>query len=114
MSALKGISERERKQGRKRETESERGWIYLNLAHSQSCTEQELSGAQPKHSEKSNMSSPQGADIDLDADFVYDYHTLRVGGLVFAGVIVFLSVIMLAGNKLLNCGKSKPRHVEEE
>uniref|UniRef100_A0A3B4A3M0 FXYD domain-containing ion transport regulator n=1 Tax=Periophthalmus magnuspinnatus TaxID=409849 RepID=A0A3B4A3M0_9GOBI len=47
------------------------------------------------------------ANVDLDADFVYDYHTLRVGGLVFAGVIVFLSVIMLAGNKLLNCGKSK-------
>lgn len=26
-----------------------------------------------------------------------DYHTLRVGGLVFAGVIVFLSIILLAG-----------------
>lgn len=26
-----------------------------------------------------------------------DYHTLRVGGLVFAGIIVFLSVILLAG-----------------
>lgn len=26
-----------------------------------------------------------------------DYHTLRVGGLVFAGVIVFLSIFLLAG-----------------
>uniref|UniRef100_A0A673AWK2 FXYD domain-containing ion transport regulator n=1 Tax=Sphaeramia orbicularis TaxID=375764 RepID=A0A673AWK2_9TELE len=50
-----------------------------------------------------------GAEIDLDADFVYDYYTLRVGGLVFAGVIVFLSFILLAGNKLANCGKSKVR-----
>uniref|UniRef100_A0A3P8WHC0 FXYD domain-containing ion transport regulator n=1 Tax=Cynoglossus semilaevis TaxID=244447 RepID=A0A3P8WHC0_CYNSE len=38
-----------------------------------------------------------GADIDPDADFVYDYYTLRVGGLVFAGVIVFLSIFLLAG-----------------
>ncbi|CAL9683985.1 unnamed protein product [Knipowitschia caucasica] len=60
------------------------------------------------------MSSPQGAAIDPDADFVYDYYTLRVGGLVFAGVIIFLSIIMLAGNKILNCGKSKPRPVEED
>lgn len=29
-------------------------------------------------------------------DFI-DYYTLRVGGLVFAGVIVFLSIILLAG-----------------
>uniref|UniRef100_A0A8D3BPY3 FXYD domain-containing ion transport regulator n=1 Tax=Scophthalmus maximus TaxID=52904 RepID=A0A8D3BPY3_SCOMX len=43
-------------------------------------------------------SSPYpGVDIDPDADFVYDYYTLRVGGLVFAGVIVFLSIILLAG-----------------
>uniref|UniRef100_A0A3B4Z9J3 FXYD domain-containing ion transport regulator n=1 Tax=Stegastes partitus TaxID=144197 RepID=A0A3B4Z9J3_9TELE len=53
------------------------------------------------------MSSPKGAETDLDADFVYDYHTLRVGGLVFAGIIVFLSIILLAGNKIRNCGKSK-------
>ena len=26
-----------------------------------------------------------------------DYYTLRVGGLVFAGVIVFLSIFLLAG-----------------
>lgn len=26
-----------------------------------------------------------------------DYYTLRVGGLIFAGVIVFLSIILLAG-----------------
>nr|AHB86582.1 FXYD domain-containing ion transport regulator 12 [Scatophagus argus] len=60
------------------------------------------------------MSSKGGADIDPDADFVYDYHTLRVGGLVFAGVIVFLSIILLAGNKIRSCGKSKPRQVEED
>ncbi|KAI4815298.1 hypothetical protein KUCAC02_005447, partial [Chaenocephalus aceratus] len=35
-------------------------------------------------------------DIDLDADFVYDYYTLRVAGLAFAGIIVFLSIILLA------------------
>ncbi|CAJ1065446.1 FXYD domain-containing ion transport regulator 12 [Xyrichtys novacula] len=58
--------------------------------------------------------SPGAEFVDPDADFVYDYHTLRVGGLVFAGVIVFLSFILLAGNKLANCGKSKPRHVEED
>ncbi|CAK6968159.1 sodium/potassium-transporting ATPase subunit gamma-like [Scomber scombrus] len=63
---------------------------------------------------RGNMSSPKGAGIDLDADFVYDYHTLRVGGLVFAGVIVFLSIFLLAGNKIRNCGKSKPRPVEED
>uniref|UniRef100_A0A3Q3GM81 FXYD domain-containing ion transport regulator n=1 Tax=Labrus bergylta TaxID=56723 RepID=A0A3Q3GM81_9LABR len=50
-----------------------------------------------------------GADFDPDADFVYDYYTLRVGGLVFAGIIVFLSVLLLAGNKLTNCGKPKVR-----
>lgn len=68
-----------------------------------------------------------GGPIDYDADFVYgtwiliwrirrwaneegglqyvnatlcgftDYHTLRVGGLVFAGVVVVLSVFLLAG-----------------
>uniref|UniRef100_A0A3Q1CXS1 FXYD domain-containing ion transport regulator n=1 Tax=Amphiprion ocellaris TaxID=80972 RepID=A0A3Q1CXS1_AMPOC len=48
-----------------------------------------------------------GEEIDLDADFVYDYETLRVGGLVFAGVIVFLSIILLAGNRIRNCGKSQ-------
>ncbi|CAB1426202.1 unnamed protein product [Pleuronectes platessa] len=63
---------------------------------------------------RGNMSSPKGMDIDSDADFVYDYHTLRVGGLVFAGVIVFLSIILLAGNKILSCGKSKPKKTEEE
>uniref|UniRef100_A0A665U2J3 FXYD domain-containing ion transport regulator n=1 Tax=Echeneis naucrates TaxID=173247 RepID=A0A665U2J3_ECHNA len=55
------------------------------------------------------FSQPPGAEIDPDADFVYDYHTLRIGGLVFAGVIVFLSIILLAGNKLTNCGKPKVR-----
>ncbi|KAJ3590262.1 hypothetical protein NHX12_008216 [Muraenolepis orangiensis] len=37
-----------------------------------------------------------------------DYETLRIGGLTLAGLIVFLSVILLAGNKIRNCGRSKP------
>ncbi|KAI4787392.1 hypothetical protein KUCAC02_036493 [Chaenocephalus aceratus] len=49
--------------------------------------------------------SSKDTDIDLDADFVYDYYTLRVAGLAFAGIIVFLSIILLAGNKIVNCGK---------
>uniref|UniRef100_A0A8C5GI02 FXYD domain-containing ion transport regulator n=1 Tax=Gouania willdenowi TaxID=441366 RepID=A0A8C5GI02_GOUWI len=70
---------------------------------------------QVKHrKKKGNMSSLKGADIDPDADFVYDYHTLRVGGLAFAGIIVFLSIILLAGNKIRNCGKSKPRQVAND
>uniref|UniRef100_A0A674PAM6 FXYD domain-containing ion transport regulator n=1 Tax=Takifugu rubripes TaxID=31033 RepID=A0A674PAM6_TAKRU len=40
------------------------------------------------------------------------YHTLRVGGLVFAGVVVFLSVLLLAGNKIFNCGKSKVKRTD--
>ncbi|KAF3847716.1 hypothetical protein F7725_020744 [Dissostichus mawsoni] len=57
--------------------------------------------------------SSKGTDIDLDADFVYDYYTLRVAGLAFAGIIVFLSIILLAGKKIVNCGKSKPKPVEK-
>ncbi|KAK5904715.1 hypothetical protein CesoFtcFv8_006250 [Champsocephalus esox] len=57
--------------------------------------------------------SSKDTDIDLDADFVYDYYTLRVAGLAFAGIIVFLSIILLAGNKIVNCGKSKPKPSEE-
>ncbi|KAI1893258.1 hypothetical protein AGOR_G00121850 [Albula goreensis] len=60
------------------------------------------------------MSSGGAPEIDPDADFVYDYHTLRVGGLTFAGVIVFLSIILLAGNSIRRCGKSKPRPKDEE
>ncbi|CAN9511393.1 unnamed protein product [Ophioblennius macclurei] len=58
--------------------------------------------------------SSQGTEINYDEDFVYDYHTLRVGGLVFAGIIVFLSILLLAGNSIKNCGKSKPKRVPEE
>uniref|UniRef100_A0A3Q1IDA2 FXYD domain-containing ion transport regulator n=1 Tax=Anabas testudineus TaxID=64144 RepID=A0A3Q1IDA2_ANATE len=47
-----------------------------------------------------------GAETDYDADFVYDYYTLRVGGLAFAGVIVFLSIILLAAN--IHCGSPLP------
>uniref|UniRef100_A0A673NC41 FXYD domain-containing ion transport regulator n=1 Tax=Sinocyclocheilus rhinocerous TaxID=307959 RepID=A0A673NC41_9TELE len=42
-----------------------------------------------------------------------DYETLRIGGLVFAGVIVVLSVLLLTGNRIRRCGKPK-KHVDEE
>uniref|UniRef100_A0A3B3UZ86 FXYD domain-containing ion transport regulator n=1 Tax=Poecilia latipinna TaxID=48699 RepID=A0A3B3UZ86_9TELE len=47
------------------------------------------------------------AATDWDADFTYDYETLRVGGLIFAGVVVFLSFVLLLGNRVRNCGKTK-------
>lgn len=34
-----------------------------------------------------------------------DYYTLRVGGLVFAGIIVFLSVLLLAGMAFKNTAR---------
>ncbi|KAJ8280208.1 hypothetical protein GJAV_G00051850 [Gymnothorax javanicus] len=65
-------------------------------------------------SKQITMSSGGAPVINPDADFEYDYHTLRVGGLTFAGVIVFLSILLLAGNSIRRCGKSKPRVTEEE
>ncbi|KAI7800554.1 FXYD domain-containing ion transport regulator 12 [Triplophysa rosa] len=53
------------------------------------------------------MSPGAGPTVDPDADFFYDYGTLRIGGLVFAGVIVLLSVFLLTGNRLRRCGKPK-------
>uniref|UniRef100_A0AAY5K9M9 FXYD domain-containing ion transport regulator n=1 Tax=Esox lucius TaxID=8010 RepID=A0AAY5K9M9_ESOLU len=38
-----------------------------------------------------------GPKYDPDADFHYDYQTLRIGGLAFAGFLVILSVILLTG-----------------
>ncbi|KAM3616071.1 uncharacterized protein V6R79_011904 [Siganus canaliculatus] len=64
--------------------------------------------------QEENPIVPTDADIDYDAPFVYDYETLRIGGLVFTGIIVFLSIILLGGNKMRNCGKSKPRPKEQE
>uniref|UniRef100_A0AAY4CCH0 FXYD domain-containing ion transport regulator n=1 Tax=Denticeps clupeoides TaxID=299321 RepID=A0AAY4CCH0_9TELE len=52
------------------------------------------------------MSSKEGKSNFIISAFVTDYHTLRVGGLVFAGIIVFLSIILLAGNKICKCGKA--------
>ncbi|KAG7268884.1 hypothetical protein CRUP_032991 [Coryphaenoides rupestris] len=46
--------------------------------------------------------------------FVYNYETLRIGGLTFAAIIVLMSIFLLAGNKIRNCGKSKPKPVEKE
>ncbi|KAG1951288.1 FXYD domain-containing ion transport regulator [Pimephales promelas] len=52
--------------------------------------------------------------VDPDAAFVYDYETLRIGGLVFAGVIVVLSILLLTGNRIRRCGKRKAKHVDED
>ncbi|XP_023207706.1 sodium/potassium-transporting ATPase subunit gamma-like [Xiphophorus maculatus] len=63
---------------------------------------------------QNTMSSAKDAVTDWDADFTYDYKTLRVGGLVFAGVVVLLSFVLLLGNKVRNCGKTKRKPVAEE
>ncbi|KAF4103921.1 hypothetical protein G5714_014908 [Onychostoma macrolepis] len=60
------------------------------------------------------MSSGAAPTVDPDADFYYDYETLRIGGLVFAGVIVVLSVLLLTGNHIRRCGKRKAKHVDED
>uniref|UniRef100_A0A8C1HGB5 FXYD domain-containing ion transport regulator n=1 Tax=Cyprinus carpio TaxID=7962 RepID=A0A8C1HGB5_CYPCA len=52
--------------------------------------------------------------VDPDADFFYDYENLRIGGLIFAGVIVILSVLLLTGNRIKRCGKRKAKNVDEE
>ncbi|CAG6003098.1 unnamed protein product [Menidia menidia] len=65
------------------------------------------------------MSSSKDGITDYDADFVYDYETLRIGGLTFAGVVVFLSFVLLlecgtragetAGEHLLNQSSTESR-----
>ncbi|KAL7825082.1 hypothetical protein AOLI_G00322890 [Acnodon oligacanthus] len=60
------------------------------------------------------MSSKGAADVDPDADFVYDYETLRIVGLSFAGLLVILSILLLTGNRIRRCGKSRHRPVGEE
>uniref|UniRef100_A0A3B3HE31 FXYD domain-containing ion transport regulator n=1 Tax=Oryzias latipes TaxID=8090 RepID=A0A3B3HE31_ORYLA len=57
----------------------------------------------------SSLNKVSGIDPELDADFFYDYETLRVGGLIFAGIVMFLSIILLTGNKIRRCGKPKVR-----
>uniref|UniRef100_A0A4W5L7R9 FXYD domain-containing ion transport regulator n=1 Tax=Hucho hucho TaxID=62062 RepID=A0A4W5L7R9_9TELE len=46
-------------------------------------------------------------EYDPDAEFVYDYQTLRIGGLTFVAVIMILSVLLLASNKIRRCGKPR-------
>ena len=46
-------------------------------------------------------------DSVLSVSCVLDYYTLRVGGLTFAGVIVFLSVILLAGECVSVCERER-------
>ncbi|XP_031429818.1 phospholemman-like [Clupea harengus] len=54
------------------------------------------------------------AEYEPDPEFVYDYHTLRIAGLTFAGVVTLFSVLMLTCNKIRRCGKPKPKPVEED
>uniref|UniRef100_A0A8B9GW35 FXYD domain-containing ion transport regulator n=1 Tax=Astyanax mexicanus TaxID=7994 RepID=A0A8B9GW35_ASTMX len=53
------------------------------------------------------MSSAGAPMVDNDADFVYDYETLRIAGLSIAAVIVVLSILLLTGNRIRRCGKSR-------
>ncbi|KAJ7990384.1 hypothetical protein DPEC_G00299730 [Dallia pectoralis] len=59
------------------------------------------------------MSIAGGPAYDPDADFVYDYYTLRIGGLAFTGVLIILSIFLLTGNKLRRCGKSRANEENE-
>nr|XP_046169497.1 sodium/potassium-transporting ATPase subunit gamma-like [Oncorhynchus gorbuscha] len=66
------------------------------------------------HSDRPAIMSAAGApEYDPDAEFVYDYQTLRIGGLTFVAVIMILSVLLLASNKIRRCGKPRERKVEE-
>ncbi|XP_076832106.1 sodium/potassium-transporting ATPase subunit gamma-like [Brachyhypopomus gauderio] len=53
-------------------------------------------------------------DLDPDADFVYDYETLRIAGLSIAAILVVLSILLLTGNRIRRCGKSKHKPVDEQ
>nr|XP_029529695.1 sodium/potassium-transporting ATPase subunit gamma-like [Oncorhynchus nerka] len=59
------------------------------------------------------MSAAGAHEYDPDAEFVYDYQTLRIGGLTFVAVIMILSVLLLASNKIRQCGKPRQRKIEE-
>ncbi|CAB1347612.1 unnamed protein product [Coregonus sp. 'balchen'] len=68
-----------------------------------------------RHSHRPATMSAAGApEYDPDADFVYDYQTLRIGGLTFVAVIMILSVLLLASNKIRKCGKPRQRKDEEQ
>ncbi|XP_020358392.1 sodium/potassium-transporting ATPase subunit gamma-like isoform X2 [Oncorhynchus kisutch] len=67
-----------------------------------------------RHSHRPAIMSAAGApEYDPDAEFVYDYQTLRIGGLTFVAVIMILSVLLLASNKIRQCGKPRQRKIEE-
>ncbi|XP_077193147.1 FXYD domain-containing ion transport regulator 3-like isoform X2 [Paroedura picta] len=36
---------------------------------------------------------------DKDSPFYYDYHSLRVGGMIFAGVLCFVGLVILISGK---------------
>ncbi|XP_021443110.1 sodium/potassium-transporting ATPase subunit gamma-like [Oncorhynchus mykiss] len=59
------------------------------------------------------MSAAGAPEYNPDAEFVYDYQTLRIGGLTFVAVIMILSVLLLASNKIRQCGKPRQRTIEE-
>ncbi|XP_061575360.1 sodium/potassium-transporting ATPase subunit gamma-like [Cololabis saira] len=67
-----------------------------------------------EHTNRPGNMSSKDIEPDYDSDFEYDYHTLRVGGLIFAGVVVVLSFLLLLGNKITNCGKKKPKNDADE
>ncbi|XP_038830380.1 sodium/potassium-transporting ATPase subunit gamma-like, partial [Salvelinus fontinalis] len=68
-----------------------------------------------RHSHRpATMSAAGATEYDPDAEFVYDYQTLRIGGLTFVAVILILSVLLLASNKIRRCGKPRERKVEEK
>uniref|UniRef100_A0A3Q2D8D8 FXYD domain-containing ion transport regulator n=1 Tax=Cyprinodon variegatus TaxID=28743 RepID=A0A3Q2D8D8_CYPVA len=56
---------------------------------------------------KTSMQKDPRPGIEPETFLLQDYETLRTGGLAFAGVIVFLSIILLCGNKIRRCGKPK-------
>ncbi|CAL8350507.1 unnamed protein product [Arctogadus glacialis] len=60
------------------------------------------------------VSQPISGSSELMNVSPSDYETLRIGGLVLAGIIVVMSVFLLFGNKIRTCGKSKARPVEED
>ncbi|XP_066495194.1 FXYD domain-containing ion transport regulator 3-like [Tiliqua scincoides] len=56
------------------------------------------------------MQRPQDA-TDKEGPFYYDWETLRIGGLVFAGVTCFLGIVILISGKCkckFNKKKSSP------
>uniref|UniRef100_A0A3Q3B1F8 FXYD domain-containing ion transport regulator n=1 Tax=Kryptolebias marmoratus TaxID=37003 RepID=A0A3Q3B1F8_KRYMA len=55
------------------------------------------------------LASAADDDKDFDSAFVYDYESLRIGGLVFAVVLFLLGIALIVSRKC-TCSKSdKPK-----